>query len=76
MAIIAGFGDSEMTAKMNHYVACRAEAAVCREKAETNINRRDYWLVEAQKWEKRAEDSDDISVSYQIKDVRLGPRPD
>jgi hypothetical protein len=44
-----------MTAKMNHYVACRAEAAVCREKAETNINRRDYWIAEAQKWEKRAE---------------------
>lgn len=65
-----------MTAKMNHYVACRAEAAVCREKAETHIKRCDYWLAEAQKWEKRAEDSDDISVSYQIKDVRLGSRPD
>jgi hypothetical protein len=65
-----------MTAKMNRYIACRAEAAVCHEKAETNTNRRGYWLAEAQKWEKRAEDSDDISVSYQIKDVRLGPRPD
>jgi hypothetical protein len=49
---------------------------VCREKAETDIKRRDYWLAEAQKWEKCAEDSDDISVSYQIKDGRLVPRPD
>jgi hypothetical protein len=65
-----------MTAKMNHYIACRAEAAVCREKAEANMKRCDYWLAEAQKWEKRAEDSDDISVSYQIKDFRLVPRPD
>jgi hypothetical protein len=76
VAIIAGLGDSEMTAKMNHYIACRAEAAVCHEKSETDVKRRDYWLAKAQKWEKRAEDSDDISVSYQIKDVRLVPRPD
>jgi hypothetical protein len=54
VAIIAGLGDSEMTAKMNHYIACRAEAAVCREKSETNVKQRDYWLAEAQKWEKRA----------------------
>jgi hypothetical protein len=60
-----------MTAKMNHYIACRAEAEVCHEKSETDVKRRDYWLAEAQKWEKCAEDSDDISVSYQIKDVRL-----
>jgi hypothetical protein len=47
-----------MSAKMNHYVACRAEAAVCREKAEADSDRRDYWHAEAQKWERRAEDSE------------------
>lgn len=52
-----------MTVKMNHYVACRAEAAVCREKAETNIERRDYWLAEAQKWERCAEDSEGAADS-------------
>lgn len=53
-----------MTAKMKRYIACRVGAAVCRDKAETNTNRRDYWLVEAQKWEKRAEDSEGAVDSY------------
>jgi hypothetical protein len=64
VAIIAGLGDSEMTARMKRYVACRVAAAVCREKAETNFNRRDYWLAEAQKWESRAEDSEGAPDSY------------
>jgi hypothetical protein len=52
-----------MSAKMKHYVACRAEAAVCREKAKADIDRRDYWHAEAQKWERRAEDSEGASES-------------
>jgi hypothetical protein len=33
---------------MNHYTACRAEAARCRQKADQEAGRRKYWLAEAE----------------------------
>ncbi len=39
-----------------HSTACRAEAARCRLKAAVVVERTAYWLAEAEKWEKRAEE--------------------
>ena len=66
-----------MTGKMNHLTACRAQAAICREKAATDVGRRDYWLGEARKWEARAEEAvDGVAISYEVKEGRLVPKPD
>jgi hypothetical protein len=62
---------------MNHYTACRAEAARCRAKADQETGRRRYWLAEAEKWEKRAEeDRDGFAPPYEIKHSRMGSKRD
>lgn len=58
-----------MTNKMNRETAYRAQAATCRSRAAVDIERRDFWIAEAVKWEQRArQESGDDSVAYEIKD--------
>jgi hypothetical protein len=62
---------------MNHYTAYRAEAVRCRQKAEQEPVRRGYWLREAEKWQKRAdEDPDGRAPFYEIKRSRMVPKLD
>jgi hypothetical protein len=41
---------------MDRRSACLAQAARCLEKAQTDTERREYWLAEAKKWTARADE--------------------
>jgi len=55
--------------------ACAAQASVCREKAQTEPERQEYWIDESIRWLERAiEQSGDAAVSYEVIDGRLVPK--
>jgi hypothetical protein len=60
---------------MDPQTACVAQASVCREKAQTEPQRQEYWIDESISWLERAiEQSGDVSVSYEVIDGRLVPK--
>ena len=57
---------------MDRKTACVAQASVCREKAQTEPERQEYWIDESIRWLERAiERSGNSAVSYEVKDERL-----
>ena len=47
----------------------------CREKAQTEPERQEYWIDESIKWLERAvEQSGDVAASYEVIDGRLVPK--
>lgn len=67
-----------MSPSMNRVTAYRAEAAICRQKAESDAARRGFWLDEASRWEKRAENEreDAVAISYKINHGTPSPNRD
>jgi hypothetical protein len=60
---------------MDRKTACLAQASVCREKAQTEPQRQEYWTDESIKWLERAiEQSGDVAISYEVIDGHLVPR--
>jgi hypothetical protein len=57
---------------MDRKTACIAQASICREMAQTEPERQEYWVDESIRWLERAiERSDDVAVSYEVIDGRL-----
>lgn len=57
---------------MDRKAACITLASVCREKAQTEPERQEYWIDESIRWLERAiERSGNTAVSYEVKDGRL-----
>jgi hypothetical protein len=57
---------------MDRKAACIAQASICREMAQTEPERQEYWIDESIRWLERAiERSDDGTVSYEVIDGRL-----
>jgi hypothetical protein len=66
-----------MAMKMDRNTAYHAEAARCRHKAEADMERRTYWIAEAERWEKRANRLvGDSPFAYESKDSRLTRKRD
>jgi hypothetical protein len=58
---------------MDRRKACLAQVKICRERAAADPGRRDFWVAEAAKWQRRA--NEEVHIAYQIGDGELAPRP-
>jgi hypothetical protein len=55
---------------------CLAQASICREKAQADPARSDYWIDRAIVWHRRAvQTSLRKAVTYEIHDGRMIPKP-
>lgn len=50
---------------MDRQTVCRAQSAMCRDRAETDSSKRAYWLSEAERWESLAtQDTGHLIVTF------------
>jgi hypothetical protein len=62
---------------MDRRSACIAKASACREKAQSEPDRRDYWIDESIKWlELAMQPTGRVSMSYEATDGSLVPKVD
>jgi hypothetical protein len=55
---------------------CLAQASICREKAQADPARSDYWIDRAIVWHRRAvQTSHGKAVTYEIHDGHMIPKP-
>jgi hypothetical protein len=60
---------------MDRKQACLAQAAACREKAESDPANRDHWIDEAIRWlERAAAPINGVAVSYETREGRPIPK--
>jgi hypothetical protein len=57
---------------MDRRKACLAQVKMCRERAAADPGRREFWLAEAAKWQRRA--NEEVHIAYQIGDGELAQR--
>ena len=54
---------------MNRLVEIRSQESLCRERAALDLQRRLFWLAQAQEWEQRALDE----IAYHFRECNLAP---
>ncbi len=53
---------------MNRLVEIRSQESLCRERAALDLNRRLFWLAQAEEWEQRALDE----IAYHFRECNVG----
>ena len=53
---------------MNRLVEIRSQESLCRERAALDLNRRPFWLAQAEEWEQRALDE----IAYHFRECNAG----
>jgi hypothetical protein len=53
---------------MNRLVEIRSQESLCRERAALDLDRRMFWLAQAEEWEQRALDE----IAYHFRECNLG----
>ena len=60
---------------MDRREACLKQASICRQKAQSDPERYDYWMDEAAMWLQRAEESGGAAITHEVHDGRMIPKP-
>jgi hypothetical protein len=61
---------------MDRKQACLTQSEVCRGRAEADPLNREFWMAEASRWKKAAEEKmAPLAVSHEIRDGRMIKKP-
>ncbi len=61
---------------MDYKDACSKIASICREQADTDVTRREFWIRQADEWSARArEEKADAAATHEVHQGRMVAKP-